>query len=71
MLQIEVKYFLIKNKLNPIDGWKVSTHLDPMELGKGNQNKPEKKEIASKYLELLKQLGVTVKVNPIYGKYEK
>jgi len=48
MYQIEVKLNLIKKKFNPKDGWKVTVDIDSMEMGKGSQQKPEKKEIAEK-----------------------
>ena len=68
MYQIEVKLNLIKKKFNPEDGWKVTVDIDAMEMGKGNQQKPEKGVIAEKCLRELKELGVKIGSHPLYGR---
>ncbi len=46
MYQVEVKRYLIEHRFHPENGWNVTVDLDPMEMGKGGQNPPEKREIA-------------------------
>ena len=68
MYQIEVKYYLVSRRFPDRDGWQVTIHLDGMELGKGSQHPPGKREIAEKCCQRLKEQGVEIGVHPKYGR---
>jgi len=68
MYQIEIKRHLIEKKFPPDKGWKITTDIDAMEKGKGNQNPPEKREIAELQIEWFENNGVNIGPHPIYGR---
>ena len=68
MYQIEVKRHLIEKKFPPHEGWKITTDIDAMEKGKGNQNPPEKREMAKRQIEWFENNGVNIASHPVYGR---
>jgi hypothetical protein len=67
MYQIEVKCYLVSRQFPVRDGWQVTVHLDGMELGKGSQNPPDKRKIAEKCCQKLKEQGAEIGSHPKYG----
>lgn len=70
LYQIEVKANLIKVAFNPSEGWNVTVDLDAMELGKGKQNSPEKRERAGLALTALESMGVTIGAHDTFGRVD-
>ena len=70
MYQIEVKRHLIEKQFSPSEGWKITVDIDAMEKGLGNQNPPEKRELAKLQLEWMEKQGVTIAPHPDYGRVD-
>ena len=70
MYQIEVKRHLIERRFPPSEGWQITTDIDAMEEGKGNQNPPEKRDIAKRQMEWMEKQGVTIGSHPDYGRVD-
>ncbi|CAB1065512.1 hypothetical protein D1BOALGB6SA_10309 [Olavius sp. associated proteobacterium Delta 1] len=70
MYQVEVKRYLIEHRFHPSDGWSVTVDLDAMEMGKGGQNPPEKREIALHHRNWMEEAGVTIGPHPEYGRVD-
>ena len=70
MYQIEVKRHLIEKRFHPENGWKVTVDIDAMEMGKGNQNSQEKRDIASHHKRWLENAGVSISTHPKYGRVD-
>ena len=70
MYQIEVKRHLIEKRFHPSDGWNVTVDLDAMEMGKGGQHPPGKREIALNHRSWMEENGVTIGPHPKYGRVD-
>lgn len=70
LYQLEVKLNLIKVFFNPAGGWRVTVDVDPMERGKGNQQKPEKIERAEAAFEALSALDVKIGAHDQFGRVD-
>lgn len=70
MYQIEVKRHLIEKRFHPENGWKVTVDIDAMEMGKGNLNPQEKREIALQNRKWLENAGVIIGPHPEYGRVD-
>ena len=60
MYEAEVKFYLIKSRFSPHDGWRVTVHLDPMELCRGGKHPEGKSDSADHALKGLQELGVEI-----------
>lgn len=67
LYQLEVKLALVRLSFPPAGGWKVHVAVDPMELGKGPQHKPDKAERAAIALSGLRDLGAQIDPHPLFG----
>lgn len=68
MYQIEVKKSLVENMFKPAEGWAVSIHLDPMEIGSGRQNSEQKRKIGKACKKWMLDNGVRIGQHSLYGK---
>lgn len=67
LYQLEVKLGLARFAFPPAAGWKVSMHIDPMELAKGGKHSRGKVTRAKRALLELEKLGVTVGMHTLFG----
>ncbi len=70
MYQIEVKRYLIERLFHPSHGWMVTVDLDAMELGKGEQNTQEKREIADTHRRWMEDNGIAISPHPEHGRVD-
>lgn len=67
MYQIEAKRHLVAHLFRPDEGWQVTVHLDPMELATGGTQPVGKKAIATDASQWLREQGVALAKQDIYG----
>jgi glutathionylspermidine synthase len=70
MYQIEVKRFLVEYAFPTADGWTVTIDVDAMEMGKGNQNKQEKRDAAAACDAWLRANNVTIGAHELHGRID-
>lgn len=70
MYLIEVKRHLVATLFPPAEGWRVWVDLDAMELGKGVQNRDEKRTVAAECERWLRGAGVEIGAHPRYGRVD-
>ena len=70
MYQIEVKRFLVEHTFPTADGWNVTIDVDAMEMGLGNQNPQEKRDIAAECDAWLRANDVTIGAHEIHGRID-
>lgn len=70
LYQVEVKLHLIKCCFHPTQGWRVTTDVDAMEMGKGKLQSAEKIERAQRAVAELESLGVHVGIHNTWGRVD-
>lgn len=68
LYQLEVKRYLVEHQFPPSRGWKVAVDVDPMELAKGGNHPPDKRERANTAKDWLIDAGVTIGPHPDFGR---
>ncbi len=67
LYQLEVKLGLARFPFQSAAGWRVTVHVDPMEIGRGGRHSRGKVKRASEALRQLRSLGVTVGTHKLFG----
>ncbi len=70
MYQIEVKRYLVEHIFPTEDGWHVTIDVDAMEMGLGNQNSQQKRDIATQCDAWLRANGVTIGAHELHGRID-
>jgi len=70
LYQLEVKLGLVKFVFQQTARWRVTIHVDPMEMGRGGRHPPGKVERANEALRQLRALGVTIGTHKLFGKVD-
>lgn len=68
LYQLEVKYWLVKHRFNPCDGWTVTVDVDAMERARGGQHPKDKKARVEEAEKKLRELRVKIGAHPRYGR---
>src|SRR5438034_5042037 len=67
LYQLEVKLGLARFPFQKAAGWRVTVHVDPMELGSGGKQSRGKAKRATEALHQLRSLGVTIGSHKLFG----
>jgi hypothetical protein len=70
LYQLEIKLGLARFVFPPNQGWRLSIHVDPMEIGKGPQQKRGKTGRARRALKQLREMGVTIGTHKLFGRVD-
>lgn len=67
LYQLEVKVGLARFAFPRAEGWRVSIHVDPMEIGRGGRQTRGKVKRAKAAMRELEKLGVKLGIHKLYG----
>jgi hypothetical protein len=67
LYQLEVKLGLARFPFQKAAGWRVTVHVDPMEIGRGGRHSRGKVKRANEALRQLRSLGVTIGAHKLFG----